>query len=166
MKTNDRFLIGIVIGLVLLVVAALVVARMRPEPTFQAETSPEGVAMNYLLALQQRDLSRAYGYLATDLSGYPTTLEKFAADLNRYGGGLDERENAVGHEVVETSVIGNQATITMGKSVFTEGGLFDEGQYRYTFLMHLRRDGPETPWKLTGSDSNWAWCWNEKEGCE
>jgi hypothetical protein len=74
MKSTDKFLIGIVVGIVLLVVAAFVITLARPEPTYQVEGTPESVAHNYLLALQKEDYQRAYGYLSPTLKGYPVRL--------------------------------------------------------------------------------------------
>ena len=53
MKTTDKILIGIVAGIILLIIVALVVTLSRPEPTYQPEDTPEGIAHNYLLALQK-----------------------------------------------------------------------------------------------------------------
>jgi hypothetical protein len=59
MKKSDKFLIGIVVVVVLLIVVALVITLTRPEPSYQAEDTPESVAANYLLALQKRDYNQS-----------------------------------------------------------------------------------------------------------
>ena len=62
---QDRFLIGILVFIALLVVAALVLFFVRPATvSYQPDDTPEGVVLNYALAIQQGDLERAYGYLA------------------------------------------------------------------------------------------------------
>lgn len=165
MKRKDTFLIGIVAGIILLVVVAFVVAMMRPEPTFQPETTPEGVAHNYLLALQQRDLVRAYGYLDPGLPGFPSTLDLFTRDLTSYTGALDTNQSSSSWEVLSSTVTNNRASVDVRETYFSQGGLFGSGQYSSTFVMSLVRDDPEANWKLTGADRYWAWCWNETEGC-
>jgi len=77
MKNTDKFLVGIVVGVVVLVATAFAVALLRPKPTYQLEDTPKGVAHNYLLALQQEDYKRAYGYLSPTIEGYPTSAEAF-----------------------------------------------------------------------------------------
>ncbi|MBP1465140.1 hypothetical protein EYB53_005420 [Candidatus Chloroploca sp. M-50] len=165
MKRKDTFLIGIVVGIVVLVVVAFVVAMMRPEPTFQPETTPEGVAHNYLLALRQGDLARAYGYLDPELPGFPATLELFTRDISSYTSGLEMNQSSSSWEVLSSTVTNNQATVNVRQTYFSQGGLFGSGQYSSTFVMSLVRDAPEANWKLTGADRYWAWCWNETEGC-
>src|SRR3990172_7942266 len=81
MKNSDRILFAIVAGVIVLVVVAFVVAFTRPEPAYQSEDSPEGITHNYLLALQQEDYERAYGYLSSELPHYPRDLDKFIADI-------------------------------------------------------------------------------------
>jgi hypothetical protein len=61
----DRFLIGILIGIGLLVVAALMLFFLRRgEAQYTAENTPQGIIQNYVLALQKKDFEKAYGYLA------------------------------------------------------------------------------------------------------
>jgi hypothetical protein len=61
---NDRFLIVILGCISLFVVLALVLFLVRKQPQgYGPEDSPEGVVNNYVLALQEGDYQRAYGYL-------------------------------------------------------------------------------------------------------
>ncbi len=61
---QDKFLIGILvfIGLLIVVSLALFFSRDRPQPV--ADDTPQGVVYNYLLALQEGDYEGAYAYLA------------------------------------------------------------------------------------------------------
>jgi len=62
---QDRFLIGILIGIGLLVAAALILFFMRRgEAQYTSENTPQGIIQNYVLALQKKDFEKAYGYLA------------------------------------------------------------------------------------------------------
>jgi len=62
---QDRFLIGILIFIGVLVVAAVVLFLVRNEkPAYGREDTPEGVIYNYAVSLQLHDYQRAYGYLA------------------------------------------------------------------------------------------------------
>ncbi|MCX6034697.1 MAG: hypothetical protein NTV38_06945, partial [Chloroflexi bacterium] len=69
---QDRFLLGILIFIGLLVVAALALFFIRQDTqVYVADDTPEGVIRNYALALQKQDFLRAYNYLA-DKDNKPT----------------------------------------------------------------------------------------------
>ncbi|HEY9153074.1 MAG TPA: hypothetical protein VIN60_09340 [Anaerolineales bacterium] len=69
---QDRFLIGILIGIGVLIIAALGIFFTREnQQAYVSEDSPEGVVHNYALALLNKDYQKAYGYLA-DLDNKPT----------------------------------------------------------------------------------------------
>ncbi|MGB1250217.1 MAG: hypothetical protein ACPG8W_06245, partial [Candidatus Promineifilaceae bacterium] len=78
----DRWLLSIMIGTVVLVVIALAIALTRGEKTYIEETSPDGVAHNYLFALEQESYERAYGYLSPELANYPANLDDFQHDMS------------------------------------------------------------------------------------
>ena len=73
---QDRFLTGILVGIGLLVVVALVVFFTRKNSqTYVPDDTPEGVVHNYVLAVLDKDYEKAYGYLA-ELK-YKPTYEEF-----------------------------------------------------------------------------------------
>lgn len=165
MKGTDKFLIGIVAGIVLLVGAVLVVVLLRPsQPSYHPDDTPEGVAHNYLLALQLEEYERAYGYLSSTLRGYPDDLEAFERDVEKYRWSFGSYDNDVSLAVESTDVSGNTAKVVVRKTTFRRGGLFDSGQYSNTFDMTLRREGGT--WKVSRSDSYWASCWDWEDGCK
>ncbi len=72
---QDRFLTGILIGIGVLVLSALLVFFMRKDTqTYISEDQPEGVVHNYILAILNKDYEKAYGYLA-DLDNKPSFEE-------------------------------------------------------------------------------------------
>ena len=82
MNSTDKFLIGIVAGIVILVVVVFLVVLFRPEPEYREEDSPESVVHNYLLALQKDDFERALSYIATNIKHAPKDSEEFIIDVN------------------------------------------------------------------------------------
>ena len=61
---QDRFLLGILIGILVLVAAAILVFLLRPENLeYGEESTPEGVVRNYIVAIHRADYDRAYTYL-------------------------------------------------------------------------------------------------------
>ncbi|MCL4273644.1 MAG: hypothetical protein QY328_02790 [Anaerolineales bacterium] len=69
---QDKFLTGILIGIGVLILLALGLFFTRQDKRdYVAETTPEGVVHNYVLAVLNRDYQKAYEYLA-DLEHKPT----------------------------------------------------------------------------------------------
>jgi hypothetical protein len=69
---QDRFLISILVGIGVLIVVALTVFFTRQnKQTYVSDSTPEGIAHNYVLALLNKDYPKAYDYLA-DLTNKPT----------------------------------------------------------------------------------------------
>jgi hypothetical protein len=166
MKKTDKFLMGIVGGILLLVVVAFSVALTTPEPSYQAEDTPEGVAFNYLFALQQGDYERAYGYLRPSLKGYPRNVAVFTSDIRDHNWEFSRLNDAsVTLEVDSVFINERHAEITMLETRFYEGGLFESSSYTTTFVVTLLRD-QNGVWKISESDNYWLWCWDEFGGCK
>jgi len=163
MKTTDKFLIGIVAGIVLLVVVAFVVTLTKPEPTYGEEDFPEGVVHNYLVALKLKEYERAYGYLSPLIKGYPATSARMTAHIlkNKSRFRLDQD---VTLSVESADILGSNATVEVRESRFTGGDLFDSGQSTRVFEMDLILVDGE--WKIEYSPSYFAWCWSREKGCD
>lgn len=167
MKKTDKLLIGIVAGIVLLVLVAFGVALTRPKPSYQAEDTPEGVAFNYLFALQQEDYERAYGYLSPTINGYPPNAEIFRDQIRDYSwnfSGLNNPSTTL--EVDSVDVSGKRADVTIRETQFYGGDLFSSGQSSHTFDITLRQE-ENGQWKIVKSDSYWVYCWSDSQeyGC-
>jgi len=164
MKT-DKFLVGFVIFIIVLVAVAFTIALARPKPTYQAEDKPEGVAFNYLFALQQGDYERAYGYLSPSVKGYPADAAKFRKDIQDSWnfGGL--KNGSLSLEVVSSESVGDVVIVTVKETTFYEGGLFDSGESSSTFEMTLEQK-KNGKWKITDSERYWVYCWDIAKGCK
>jgi hypothetical protein len=154
-KSTDKFLIGIVVGIVLLVVAAFVVTLTRPEPTYQAKDTPEGVAHNYH--------QRAYGYLSPTLKGYPVSAERFAEDVED-SSWLFRLDTDTTLAVESARVTANRAVVKVRESRFYSGDLFDSSQSTTIFEIKLQLE--DGGWKIVDADYYFAWCWRHSEGCK
>ena len=163
MKSTDRVLVGIVLGIVVLVIAALVAVLAAPKPEYLADDSPENVAHNYLLALQNRDYERAYGYLSRLLPGFPASLAKFTADIEK-GRWYFRSGESVTLSVEKSIVIGKTAIVTIGESRFQGGDLFNSSQRTSVFDMKLRLVNKN--WKIEDSPSYFMPCWKVTGGCK
>ena len=105
---QDKFLIGILIGIGVLVLLALGLFFTRQDKReYVAETEPEGVVHNYVLAVLNRDYEKAYSYLA-DLKYKPTYEEFRQSFIN----GM-VYPNDVGLDIGEADIHGEEATVNL-----------------------------------------------------
>ncbi len=165
MKSTDKFLIGIVVGIILLIVAAFTITLTRPEPIYQAEDTPEGVAHNYLLALQKEGFERAYSYLSPTLDGYPDSVETFIEQIKdsswRFRVDVD-----ITLAVESARITRNHATVDVRETRFYENDLFDSSQRTTVFEIELQLEDGE--WKIVDADYYFLPCWVDSEdwGCD
>ena len=164
MKSADKVLIGIVAGIILLIIVAFVVALVKPEPVYQAENTPEGVAYNYLLALKKEEYGRAYRYLSPQIKGYPASVEIFIKYIHNDSWRFRLNSNETTLSVESTKVTGSNATVTMRETRFRGSDLFDSGQSITTFDMELRLESGK--WEIVDSDYYFAWCWRYMDTCK
>jgi hypothetical protein len=166
MKNTDKFLLGIVAGVIVLVGVAFAVAYLRPEPAYQADDTPEGVAHNYLLALQQEDYERAYRYLSPTLKGFPASVDEFAEDIRKDAWRFGLADGSTTLEVETARVSGDGAQVMVRETRFYQGGLFDSNLSTNRFQMRLQRDATSGAWQILGADSYWLYCWTDPQGCD
>jgi len=164
MKSTDKFLVGIVGGVVLLVVVAFIAAYVRPKPSYQSDDVPDGVAYNYLFALQQKDYTRAYSYLSPTLKGHPSDLDSFIAIINQQKWNFQADESSTTIAIEATKLTGDTATVTVRHTTFYNDGLLGRSPYNNNFDMRLRRD--KGAWKIISSSAFWAYCWDTQGGCK
>lgn len=155
----DRFLLGIVGGVVVLIVVALVLVWQTPAALdYQAEDMPEGVAMNYLLALQREEYERAYNYLAPDLPHYPADAGKFFVDVQPSC--FNNRERSEDLAIEDVNIVGQQAIVTMVETVYYgEPNLFSSNSYKREVAVTLKQiDGR---WYVSKSERCWFADWTK-----
>ncbi len=157
---QDKFLIGILVGIALLVIVAVVtvLARAPGSEAYISDDTPAGVVHNYFLALQRKDYDKAYAYLSDDLENKPD-MDQFIIEVDSYGND-NERSLKIGevregdaHTQVELSITNYQV-----------GNIFESNHYTSNDTALLRaNDAGE--WKLIQFPyPYWGWNWNGKEG--
>ncbi len=105
---QDRFLIGILSGIAVLIVLALIVFFARPNTLqYGEEATPSGVVHNYLVALYLKDYEKAYTYLA-DLDHKPSLAEFREPLLLNY-----INPSSAGAEILETEITGQDAVVNL-----------------------------------------------------
>lgn len=154
---QDKFLIGILAGIVLLVIVAVVVVLSRTpgSEAYRTDNSPEAVVHNYFLAVQRKDYEKAHSYLSDDLKNKPN-LDQFIIDMSR-SSDFQEFSLKIG-EVFS----GDQHTqVTVSLTSFSGGNIFESGRYTTQDVALLRADAAGN-WKLIQFPyPYWGWAWNE-----
>lgn len=158
MKSTNKILFGIVFGVILLVVIAFVVTLRQPLPSYQDETTPDGVAHNYLLALRQSDYARAYTYLSPTLPGYPHDLDRFIQDveLNSWRFRLSED---VSLSIRSTNAADHTAIVTVRETRHHTGFLGgSESVNSFRITLHQNNG----VWKISDAENYWSRGWAER----
>jgi len=149
---QDRFLIGILVGIALLVVTSLgLFYSRRGVQDYGPDDTPWGVIRNYVLALEKSDFQRAYGYLheTADKPDFDQFRQSFLTLR------LDTNDAAVQLGEVRTS----GAEVTVDLVVIHGGrGPFND-VYRETARALLEKDDAGA-WKIvTLPYPYWNWDW-------
>ncbi len=153
---SDKFLIGIVAGIGLLVVVAIVVVLTRGQmEDYVADDSPAGVSHNYFLAIQRQNYNKAYSYLADDIESKPN-LDQFIITIDNFS---NRAEASL--QLGESSIDDNRARVEVSITTYRGGGPFDSGSYTNRDTAHLRRTA-DGHWKLIEfPHPYWGYDWNK-----
>lgn len=148
---QDRFLTGILIGIAALILLALVVFFLRKDDlVYVDESTPQGVAQNYIVAVQKRDYEKAYAYLA-DLENKPTYEQFRESFFNNY-----ISPSGVGVEILQTETSGDLATVGLA-IIYNQSDPF-AGSSRYVETARLERQAGA--WKIKQLPYQfWAYDW-------
>ena len=135
---KDRFLLGILIFILVLVAAALVLFFSgASEQAYLPEDSPEAIAHNYVLALTNGDYGKAYGYLA-DGENKPSVSE-FRQFFTRF----EAMQNA-GLRIGAVDVMDEEALVRTSV-IWGSSGPFDSGYTSDESALLVLQDGA---WKI------------------
>ena len=145
---QDRFLTGILVGIVALVVVALAVFfSRRGTQTYISEETPEGVVHNYVLAVLNKDYKKAYVYLA-DLDNKPTYEQFRDAFLQ---GVVNPNNSAL--DIGKSEISGDTASVEV-IMVYSPSDPFSTG-YRDVQRAILVKQS--SGWKLTSMPYYYLW---------
>lgn len=160
MNKNDRFLIAIVAGTGILLVAAFLFALQRPDPGYRLDDSPENIVHNYLLAIENRDYARAYTYLSPDLGGYPPDLETFIQDTERNSWNF-RRDVDHSLSIQSSRVVGAETIVSVRLIEYYNNFPFGSQSNTNTFAMRLKPGG--AGWVIVSGEQFFWECWNKLE---
>ena len=149
---QDRFLIGILIFIIVLVAVALGLFYSRQDiQTYGPEDTPEGVVRNYVIAVQNMDFERAYTYLATK-DAKPSYDDFRKAFLNRE---LDTSNAAV--QIGSTRTISENEAVVDITLVYSSNDPFSNS---WSDCQRASLVKQEDSWKLSNMPyPYWGWEW-------
>ena len=148
---KDRFLTGILIGIGVLVVAALAVFFTRRDTqTYVSEDTPEGVTHNYVVAVLNKDYEKAYAYLA-ELDNKPT-YEQFRDAFIK--GAVNPNNAAV--DIGGSEITGDTASVEIAL-IYNPTDPFST-EYRDVQHALLVKQGGA--WKLSSMPTYYFWDYN------
>jgi hypothetical protein len=145
---QDRFLTGILIGIGVLVVAALAVFFTRRDTqSYVSEDTPEGVVHNYVVAVLEKDYEKAYGYLA-DLDNKPDYEDFRQAFLN---GTVNPDNSAV--DIGDSEISGEEASVEVSL-IHNSSDPFSTGYREVQRALLVNQNGA---WKLSSMPTYYFW---------
>jgi hypothetical protein len=149
---QDRFLLGILAFIGLLVVAAVGLFFVRGRtPVYEQENTPQDVLHDYALALQLNDPLRAYSYLAEG-DNKPSYDSFHQSLLTRQ---VDASSAAL--QIGEVQVLSNGEAWVSVTVQYAGSGLFNEGWSSSDRAALVEQKGA---WKITYLPSPyWGWDW-------
>ena len=152
---QDKFLTGILIGIGALILLALGLFFLRQDKRdYVAETSPDGVVHNYVLAVLNKDYQKAYSYLA-DLDNKPTYEEFRQSFFN----GMVNSSNA-GVDIGSVDINKDEAVVSL--SVYYSNN--DPFSSRYASQDRALLVNQNGIWKLNSMPSNfWGYNWYQQQ---
>ena len=153
---QDRFLLGILVGIGVLILAAVIIFFTRQQQVaYRTGQTPEDVVHNYVLAVMNKDFEKAYGYLA-DLEHKPA-FEEFrqAFAVGRLSPGQE------GIKIGSTDIAGDSASVEV-IMVYTPGDPFSSGYNNAGSAQLLRQGGA---WKLSSLPAYnlWDFSWYQEQ---
>lgn len=148
---EDKFLTGILIGIGALILLALGLFFTRQDKRdYVADTSPEGVVHNYVLAVLNKDYQKAYGYLA-DLEHKPT-YEEFRKSF--FNGMVNPADAGV--DIGSVEINGDEAVVTLA-IYYSSTDPFSSRYASEDRALLVRQNGE---WKLSSMPYNfWDYNW-------
>lgn len=149
MKTSDKLFVSIIIGIVILSAISLIISFNSKAAEYKDESSPEGVAQNYLLAIQKEDYDRAYGYLSETIENLPANTKQFENDLNLYGY-VSDRISKMVFSIEAIDQENEEAKVILTSILLTEDGLLGGFHRRDQITINLVLE--HNHWKIIDCD--------------
>jgi hypothetical protein len=141
MRTSSRTLLGFGIGLGILIVVTIILALTlgRGNSPLMAENTPQGIVQRYLLAVQEKNYSAAYNYLA------PSDPKNVNGPIQSYDMWLQASQNSANStwkaNLGQVSISGETANVGITIEVLRPGGPFGNPVNTNNITFFLKKVG-------------------------
>ncbi|MCZ0937771.1 MAG: hypothetical protein OXJ55_03985 [Caldilineaceae bacterium] len=148
----DRFTLGIVLGVILLVIGAVITVVFAGDRGWQSaeylnEDTPEAVVHDAFLAVLRNEPDVAMSHYSRDVLEDEDN-ERFRDRFNYYDSGRSARRMRIVD--VDINDEGDKAYVTVAIDNFHQGGLFDSGTSTHRRTIPLVRE--DDAWKIDTDD--------------
>jgi hypothetical protein len=157
---QDKFLLGIIIGVVGLITITFLIIQNSGEITYQSSNTPEAVVHDFLLALNRKDYEIAYSLISTQVENYPKTIEDFEYDMQTNRWTEDSYDSFSIKDVISGP---SEATVIVSLIEFYQGDLFNSGESTFEDQFVLKLEN--SAWKIFDSSYFFPYCWSGIENC-
>jgi len=163
MVKSDRFLVGILTGLGLLVALALAIALAGQPADYQPDGDPTHAVRNYLLALEKGDYERAFREISPTVINRPANPNALEESILECHYTFTDLARETSSQFTLLSQDGRSASVRVQQLIYERSDPFDDGQRRSTFVIKLERE--DAGWKIIHGDKYWCICWSMPDRC-
>ncbi len=137
MNSSRRWLVlfAIVIGVLVIATVFLVLLTKGNKVTLLPEDSPQGTVQRYLVAIQENDYQKAFGYLSFSPTDKITTYNDWLMMVGPQASSQAVWKATLG----KITVNGNNATVEVTIDTARPGGLFGNSQYSQFIIFLLAK---------------------------
>ena len=137
------FIFAIVIGVLVIATVSLVLLTKGNKVTLLPEDSPQGTVQRYLMAIQEKDYQKAFGYLSFSPTDKITSFSDWLMMVGPQSSSQSVWRATLG-TVTENE---NNATVEINIDTLRSGGLFGDSQFSQQINFLLIKKG--NSWFIT-----------------
>ena len=137
------FIFAIVIGVLVIATVSLVLLTKGNKVTLLPEDSPQGTVQRYLMAIQEKDYQKAFGYLSFSPTDKITSFSDWLMMVGPQSSSQSVWRATLG-TVTENE---NNATVEINIDTLHSGGLFGDSQFSQQINFLLIKKG--NSWFIT-----------------
>ena len=129
------FIFVIVIGVLVIATISLVLLTKGNKVTLLPEDLPQGTVQRYLIAIQEKDYQKAFGYLSFSPTDKITTYNDWFMMVGPQASSQAVWKATLGKITLQS----NNATVEVTIDTFRPGGLFGNSQYSQLIIFQLAK---------------------------
>jgi hypothetical protein len=137
------FIFAIVIGVLVIATVSLVLLTKGNKVTLLPEDSPQGTVQRYLMAIQEKDYQKAFGYLSFNPTDKITTFSDWLMMVGPQPSSQSVWKATLG----KVTVNGNDAAVEVTIDTARPGGLFGDSEFSQQLTFFLTKTN--NAWLIT-----------------